>query len=75
MGAERKPEPAPPQRRASFGTTPGSRNRGFDSSDPERQRETADPTDGAARNDDSQDAHGARGARRPARTDGQDGSG
>jgi hypothetical protein len=47
MPGERKsdaaPHQPPPQRRTSFGAVPGSRNRGFASVDPERQRQA--PTD------------------------------
>lgn len=75
MSSERKAQPAPPHRRTSFGTMPGSRNRGFGSSDPERQRQAPDPADAASRSDGPQDAQAdARGAGR-ARADDAGGSG
>jgi hypothetical protein len=78
MSSERKSEPAaaPPHRRASFGATPGSRNRGFGSSDPERQREMpapgerAAPAEAGVRTAGTAQAPGARAARRRPRSDG-----
>jgi hypothetical protein len=69
MSSERKPPPAPPpHRRASFAVQPGSRNRGFGSSDPERQRETPAPAQRAAPAQAARKARGVAAGRR-GRTD------